>query len=119
MTLTPLQQRRWSNFRANGRAWWSLWLFGLLFFVSLFAEIIANDKPLLITTPERSYYPLWVEYTELDFGGDFDARVDYRDPYIVELIEEREGRIYWPLIPFSYDTINFDLDQPAPSPRPG
>lgn len=116
MELTPLQRRRWLNFRSNKRAWWSLWIFGALFILSLFAELLANDKPLVITTPEANFYPLFSEYTELDFGGDFDARVDYRDPYIIELIEEQQGQILWPLIRFSYDTINFDLDQPAPSP---
>lgn len=116
MKLTPIQQRRWQSFRRNGRAFWSLWIFSLLFLLSLGAELIANDRPLLITTPEQNFFPVFNEYSELAFGGDFDAPADYRDPYVQELIEARGGQIYWPLIRFSYDTINFDLDQPAPSP---
>ncbi len=111
-----IRQRRWQRFRQNRRALGSLWIFGLLFFISLFAELIANDKPLMITTAQQTYFPLFSDYTETDFGGDFDAPVDYRDPYIQELIIEKSGNLYWPPIPFSYDTINYNLDQPAPSP---
>lgn len=114
--LSAIQRRRLARFKRNRRAYWSFWIFGLLFVLSLGAELIANDKPILITTPDQTFFPLWNDYTETDFGGDFDAPADFRDPYIAELIEEQKGTLYWPLIPFSYDTINYDLDQPAPSP---
>lgn len=116
MAISPVMQRRWLRFKGNGRAYSSLWIFGALFLLSLFAELIANDRPLLVTTDDGIFLPLFHEYTETDFGGDFEALVDYRDPYIQELIEDNEGKMYWPIIRFSYDTINYDLDQPAPSP---
>lgn len=116
MKLSPIQLRRLGRFTQNRRAYWSLWVFGALFLFSVFAELVANDRPLLITTQEATFYPLFNNYNETDFGGDFEAPVDYRDPYIQELIADQGGRIYWPLIRFSYDTINYDLEQPAPSP---
>ena len=113
---SPNTQRRIAQFKSNRRAYFSFWIFMLLFTLSLFAELIANEKPILIKTDKGLFYPLIEHYTETDFGGDFDAPVDYRDPYISELIEEQNGTLWWPVIPFSYDTINFNLDQPAPSP---
>lgn len=112
---SPINQRRWSQFRANKRGYWSLWLFLALFLLSLVAELIANDEPLLIHYQDRWMSPLVNAYSELDFGGDFDIPADYRDPYIVDLIEA-EGRLYWAPVRFSYDTINFELTEPAPSP---
>lgn len=116
MTLSPLQRRRIDSFKRNRRGYWSLWFFMLLFGLSLFAELIANDKPLLVSHDQQLYWPLLQEYTETDFGGDFALPVDYRDPYIQELIAESGGWTLWPLIRFSYSTINYDLEQPAPSP---
>ncbi len=113
---SPINQRRWRNFRANSRGYWAMWVFGVLFFVSLFAEFIANDKPLLVTFEGGIYFPVFVAYPETDFGGDFATEADYRDPFVQELIEEKGGTIIWPLIPYSYDTINLDLPVPAPAP---
>ncbi|MEQ8746571.1 ABC transporter permease [Pyruvatibacter sp.] len=113
---SPINQRRWRNFKANKRGYWAMWLFGTLFVVSLFAEFIANDKPLLITFDGAIYAPVFFAYAETEFGGDFATEADYRDPFVQELIEDKGGSIIWPLIPYSYDTINLDLPVPAPAP---
>ncbi|UAB72596.1 ABC transporter permease [Vibrio sp. SCSIO 43132] len=113
--MSPLYEVRWQRFKANKRGLVSLWLFSLLFLLSLFAELIANDKPLLVSFDGQWYYPVAFEYAETDFGGEFEAEADYTDPYVKELIEEK-GYLIWPWIPFHYDTINYDLTHPAPSP---
>ncbi|SON51910.1 ABC transporter permease [Vibrio tapetis] len=113
--MNPLVAVRWQRFKANKRGYWSLWLFSILFILSMFAELIANDKPLLVSYQSEWYYPVAFEYAETQFGGEFEAEADYTDPYVIELIEE-DGYIVWPLVPFSYDTINYNLTQPAPSP---
>ncbi|MFT7223758.1 MAG: microcin C transport system permease protein [Cellvibrionaceae bacterium] len=113
--LTPIQQRRWKLFFGNSRATWSLYIFSVLFVVSLFAEFIANDKPILITYQGDLYTPIFKSYPETIFGGDFDTEADYSDPYIIDLISD-EGWMLWPLIPYSYDTHINDLPQSAPSP---
>lgn len=118
MELTPLNQRRLQNFRANRRGWWSLWIFLLLFFVSLFAELIANDKPLLVSYDDNWFMPVWFSYAETEFGGDLELEADYRDPYIAELIAEK-GWILWPPVRYSYDSINYSPPSPAPSPPTG
>jgi microcin C transport system permease protein len=110
----PLNAARWLRFKSNKRGYWSLWLFGTLFFLSLFAELIANDKPLLISYDSHWYYPMAVPYTETQFGGEFETEADYTDPYVVGLIKEK-GFIIWPLIRFSYDTINFNIQGTVPS----
>lgn len=115
MTLTPLNQRRLQNFRANRRGWWSLWIFLLLFFISLFAELIANDRPLLIRYQQDWFMPVWFSYAETEFGGDLELEADYRDPYITDLIEQ-DGWILWPAVRYSYDSINYSPPGPAPSP---
>lgn len=115
MRLSPINQRRWQNFKANRRGYISLILFMALFTLTLFAELIANDKPLLMEFRGDYYAPVFVSYTETTFGGDFETEADYRDPYVKELIEA-EGWILWPLIPYSYDTINLDLAVSAPAP---
>ena len=115
MPLSPLNQRRWHNFKANRRGWWSLWLFLLLFVFSLAAELVANDKPLLMHFDGQWYTPAWQFYPETDFGGDFDTEPDYRDPFVKELIEAK-GWMLWPMIRYSYQTINYDLPVPAPAP---
>lgn len=113
--LSPVNYRRWLNFQANRRGFWSLHLFLLLFFVSLFSEFVANDRPLLIGYDGGLYMPVVKTYAETEFGGDFETEADYRDPFVQELIEEKDGFIIWPLIRFRYDTINYDLEEPAPS----
>jgi microcin C transport system permease protein len=93
----------------------SLWVFLTLFGVSLLSDFLANDKPLYIQYQGKSYFPLWKDYPETAFGGDFDTPADYRDPYVAELIQ-KAGWMLWPPIRFSYATINYDLPSPAPSP---
>jgi microcin C transport system permease protein len=111
----PLNQRRWRNFRGNRRGFWSLILFSVLFFLTLFAELIANDRPLLVSYQNEWYYPAFKAYPETTFGGDFATEADYRDDYVAGLINA-EGWMLWPLIRYRYDTINYGLTVPAPAP---
>lgn len=115
LRLSPLNRRRWQNFKSNRRGYWSLWIFLILFFISLFAELIANDRPFLIRFDGHLYFPAFVTYPETAFGGDFETATDYRDPYLQKLIADKGGTIVWPLIRYSYDTHNLDLPTPAPS----
>ena len=114
MNLTPINQRRLQNFRANRRGYWSAWIFVLLFLISLPAEFIANDKPLLVSYDGSLYSPVLVDYPETTFGGEFETTADYTDPYVVELIEEK-GWLVWPLIPYHYRTNIKDLPGSAPT----
>lgn len=115
-SLSPLNRRRWQNFKRNRRGYWALWLFSVLFIVSLFAEFIANDKPFLILVNHRAYFPAIFTYPETKFGGDFETAADYRDPYLQDLIAKKGGIVIWPPIKYRYDTHNLDLPTPAPSP---
>ena len=115
-SLSPINRRRWYNFKRNKRGYWSFWIFVILFFVSLFAEVIANDKPFFIHSDGKMFFPAVVTYPETAFGGEFETAADYRDPYLQKLISDKGGSIYWPLIRYSYDTHNLDLPTPAPSP---
>lgn len=115
MTLSPLNQRRWENFKDHRRGYWSLWLFLILFGLSLFAEILANDKPLLVQFRGDLYVPVLKQYPETVFGGSFASTTNYRDPFVSELIN-KEGWMLWPPVRFSFQTINYDLVVPAPAP---
>ena len=115
MKLSPLNKRRLQNFKSNKRGFYSFWIFSFLFVVSIFADFIANDKPLLIKFDQEYYFPITNEYPETIFGGDFETEADYRDPYVIKLIEDK-GWIIMPLIPYTYNTIIRDLDVPAPAP---
>lgn len=114
-SLTPLNKRRWQNFKANKRGVVSLWIFAILFFVTLFAEFIANDKPLLIHYEGDLYAPVFMRYSEVTFGGDFATEADYRDPYVRQLITDKGGWLIWPPVRYSYNTINLELTRPAPA----
>ncbi len=113
--LSPIAARRLANFKANRRGYVSALVFLALFVLSLFAEFIANDKPLLVRYDGSFYFPVFVAYPETEFGGFFETEAVYTDPAVKELIEER-GWIVWPPIPYSYDTVAQDLPTPAPSP---
>jgi microcin C transport system permease protein len=113
--MNPINQRRWRNFKANRRGFWSLWIFLLLFFVSLLAEFIANDKPILVYYNSKVYLPIFKAYPETTYGGEFETEAEYRDPYVTDLIKQN-GFILWPLIPFADDTINYELPVAAPAP---
>ncbi|MEJ6404459.1 ABC transporter permease [Yoonia sp. 2307UL14-13] len=142
MRLSPLNQRRWRNFRRNRRAWWSLIIFSVLFVMSLFAEFIANDKPILVSYRDELRMPIFSFYSERDFGGDFPTEAGYRDVEVqclivtgglVECFDTPEGLIamaqagediefegyergwmIWPIIPYSYNTV-VDVPGVAPS----
>ncbi|MFV0492627.1 MAG: ABC transporter permease [Pseudorhodobacter sp.] len=143
MALSPLNQRRWRNFKANRRAFWSLWIFVVLFGVSLMAELVANDRPLLVNYRGDWRVPFLTFYPETAFGGDFRTEAKYRDPEVQCLIRSggvedclddpegasaalqagtlegaEPGWILWAPIPYSYNTIN-DLGRAAPSPPDG
>ncbi|MBL8806954.1 MAG: ABC transporter permease [Rhodospirillales bacterium] len=115
MRLGELNRRRLANFRANRRGWWSLWIFLVLFAGSLAAEMIANDRPILVRYDGSLYLPFAKAYPETAFGGEFETEADYRDPHVADLIGAK-GWIVWPPIRFSYRTVNLDLPVPAPSP---
>lgn len=141
-SLSPLNQRRWRNFKKNRRAYWSLWIFSILFGLSLVAELIAYDKPILVRYQGQFYTPIWNFYPETAFGGDFRTEASYRDPEVECLIvsggldlcfDDPEGVIedaqdgevdgeaitkgwtIWPLIPYSFDTA---VDRPGAAPLP-
>jgi microcin C transport system permease protein len=113
---SPLNRRRWENFKANRRGYWSFWIFMVLFIGSLFANVIANDRPLMVKYDGHLYWPVLFNYAETTFGGDFETTADYRDPYIQKQIAAKGGSIIWPPVRYSYDTHNLDLPTPAPSP---
>jgi ABC-type microcin C transport system duplicated ATPase subunit YejF/ABC-type microcin C transport system permease subunit YejE len=106
-TLSPINSRRWLNFRANQRGYWSLWIFLALFFVTLFAELLANDKPLLVSYKGEILYPVLVDYPEEKFGG-FFAVTDYRSSFIQDEIDAN-GWMIWPPVRYSYRTANLDF----------
>ena len=136
VTLTPITRRRVENFRANRRGLWALRIFTVLFLVTLVAEFVANDKPLAVSYDGDLYFPVFFFYPETAFDGEFETEAEYRDPFVRELITGRDadgdgyiencgdaaagpcerGWMLWPLIPYSYDTINYDLDRAAPAP---
>ncbi len=106
LKMTPITQRRWENFKANRRGYWSLVIFLVIFVLTLFAEVIANDRPILVRYKGELLSPVLVDYPESKFGG-FLAVTDYRDPVILEEINAN-GWMIWPPIRYSYDTINKD-----------
>ena len=112
--LSPLTRRRLKSFRAHRRGWWSLWIFLALLVLTLPAELISNEQPLLVRYEGKFYFPLTEDYPESTFGG-FLPQTDYRDPSVYEEIEAK-GWILWAPRRYSYHTINYELDRPAPSP---
>ena len=114
INLSPLNQRRWQSFKKNRRGYWSLWIFLVLFILSLFAELLANDRPLLVSYKGEILAPVLVDYPEEKFGG-FLPVTDYRDPVNIEEIEAN-GWMLWPPLRYSYTTVNVDVPRPAPSP---
>lgn len=117
--LSPLTQRRIAQFKANKRGFWSLWIFLALLFIAVSAPFIANDKPVILKYQGDLYFPVFVDYPETVFGGDFETAAEYRDEFVQELIigeNGDKGWMLWPPVPFSYDTINYQLSKPAPTP---
>lgn len=115
MALSPITRRRLLQFRRNSRGFWSLWIFLAFFTLSLGAEIVANDKPILLVYKGDMYAPIVKSYPETAFGGEFETEADYRDPFVADLIKA-DGFMIWPPIRYSYDTINYNLAVPAPAP---
>jgi microcin C transport system permease protein len=120
IALSPLNRRRWENFKANRRGYVSFWIFLVLFGLTLCAELIANDKPFIVKYDGGYYFPaVWSvlgrPYSETTFGGEFETAADYRDPYLKKLVSDSGGYMVWPLIRYSYNTHNLDLPTPAPS----
>jgi len=114
-TISPINRRRIDNFKANRRGYWSLWVFMFLFVASLFAEVIANDRPILVSYADELYVPIVMDYPETTFGGFLETPTEYSDLEVQDMIRE-QGWIVWPPIRFSYDSVNYALTQPAPSP---
>jgi len=112
--LRPINQRKLDNFTANRRGVWALRIFMLLFTLSLFAEFIANDEPIVVMHKGQLYFPVLTDYPETTYGGEFETLTDYRDPYVIDLINAN-GWMLWPPIRYSYDTIHYDLSTSAPS----
>ncbi len=108
-------QRAWMRFKNNRRGYYSLWIFSLIFVMSLFAEVISNDKPLMIHYEQHYYYPLWNDYPETTFGGDFVTLTDYNDPYIKDKITAEGNWALYPLNHFSYNSINYFAELPNPA----
>ncbi|HEY1723236.1 MAG TPA: ABC transporter permease [Magnetospirillaceae bacterium] len=115
MTLTPLARRRLAAFRANRRGYWSLWIFLGLVVFCLLAEFWANDRPLFVWYDGKPYVPIFADYAETTFGGDFATPADYRDPFVTDSIAKK-GWVVWPPVRFDYKTINLDSSTPAPAP---
>jgi len=114
--LSPVARRRWLRFRQHRRGWWSLWLFLGLFVLCLGAELIANDKPLVVSAHGQLFFPAFKRYTEQEFGGRLPFQPDYRSASTRQLIEGQGGWMLFAPIPFSAETVNYDLTAPAPSP---
>ena len=114
ISLSPINQRRWQIFRQHKRGFYRLLIFSPLFFASLFAELLANDKPFLLIHNNSLYSPALFSYPETTFGGEFYTEADYTDPYVINLINAN-GWMLRPIIPYSYDTHIDNLASPAPS----
>ena len=112
--ITPIGRRRLANFRGNRRAFYALWIFLGLFGVSLFAEFVANEKPIVVYYDGAFYAPVFTAYPETTFGGEFATEADYGDPVVASLIAAKGWMIH-PLIPYNHRTVAWDLRDPAPS----
>ncbi len=114
LNLSPAK-RAWLRFKSNRRGYYSLWIFSILLFTSLFAEVISNDKPLLIQFEQNYYFPLWNDYPETTFGGDFVTKTDYNDPYIKQKITRDNNWAVYPLNHYRFDSINYFAELPNPA----
>jgi microcin C transport system permease protein len=113
--LTP-GARAWRRFKANRRGYWSMWIFGILFVLSLFAEVLSNDKPLIVHYDGGYYFPIVKFYSERQFGGDFDTEADYTDPYVKKLLSKGNNWALYPPNRYSFNTINYFTKSPNPAP---
>jgi microcin C transport system permease protein len=114
-SLSPAE-RSWLRFKSNRRGYISLWIFSILFILCFFAEILCNDKPLIVKYEDSYYFPVFKSYAETTFGGDFETEADYTDGFVRKLLTEKGNWILEPIIPYSYNTINFVSELPNPAP---
>jgi len=115
VTLSPLNQRRLANFRANRRGYYAMWIFLALFGTTLLAEVIVNDRPIVMGLNGSLYFPAYISYTEAELGGEFEIEADFTDAFVQSLIVDNGGWMLWPPIRFRYDTIDYDLPEAAPA----
>lgn len=115
MKLSPLAQRRLANFRANRRAYLALWIFLAVFGATLFAELIANDRPIIMLLHGEVFFPAYLQHSEVELGGSLEIEADFTDPFVESLVLDNGGWMLWPPVRFSYDTIDYYLAEPAPA----
>ncbi len=115
MALSPINQRRWANFKANRRGLFSLRLFLLIFIVTLCAELVANDRPLYLSMEGQRFFPAFTSYSEKAFGGEFETPADFKDSYLLDLLEEKKAFIIWAPIRHSYSSHIKDPLTPFPA----
>ena len=113
--MNPLTRRRWQQFKHNRRGYWSLWIFMVLFTCSLGAEFIANDRPILMKHAGQIWIPALFDYTELELGGELPISPQYRDPYVIDLVEKSGGWILMPPIPYRFDTQDLYIETSSPA----
>ena len=113
--MSPLFKRGLANFRANRRGYYSFWIFVVLFTLTLFAELIANDKPIVVVINGEVFFPVFEFVSETDLGGELEILVDYTDPYVKELLERNDAFTIFPPIPYSYDTVDFHVFSSTPA----
>ena len=116
LPISPLTRRRLEMFKRNRRGTISLWILGALFALSLCAEVVANDRPILLYHQGSLYTPVFATYPETTFGGEFETEAEYLDPHVQRLIAQAGGWMLWPPIHFHHDTIDLYLDTTAPAP---
>jgi len=113
------RKRNWARFKRNRRGYYSLIIFLIFFVISIFAELISNDVPLVVKYKGEYFFPVFKSYSETTFGGDFETEADYKDPIFRELLQGPENYMIFPPIPHDYNSINFEIDGPVPSPPSG
>ena len=114
--LSPANQRRLVNFRGSSRGYWSFWIFAVLFGLSLLANFIANDRPLMVGYHGALYFPVVQDYPETTFGGDFETAAQFREPFIQDKVNLAGGWILWPAIRYSWDTVLREPPSAFPTP---
>lgn len=114
--MTPINKRRLENFKRNRRGYYSLWIFMVLFVIGMGADFVANDRPIVLSKGGELYFPVLFTYTEQQLGGELPTAADYRDPFVQALIDADGGWAIWPPVPFRYDTIQWDISTPTPTP---
>ncbi len=115
VSLSP-RRRAWNRFRRNRRGYYSLWIFAILFGLSLFAEILCNDEPIIASFEDEIYFPLFVDYPETAFGGVFETEPDYSSPFMQERLTRGDNWAIYPPVRFGFNTISYYTDESFPAP---